>query len=177
MPIYEFYCAACHTVFSFFSPRVDTESHPACPRCGEAELPRKPSTFATVKRTGGGEGGEGEGGDGDDLLAGLDEARLEGAMESVMGELEAAGEEEDPRQMARLLRRFGDAAGMEPGPRMEEMLRRLEAGEAPDALEDELGGDLADEDSGLEEFFRLKQAAASGRRPPPPRVDEELYFL
>jgi putative FmdB family regulatory protein len=171
MPIYEFYCAVCHTVFSFFSPQIDTEAAPACPRCGRPRLPRKPSTFATLRRTGGDAEEEG-----DDLFAGLDEERLEGAMDSVLGELEGAGDDEDPRQVASVLRRFSEAAGMEPGPRMEEMLRRLEAGEDPDSLEEEMG-ELGDDDEGLEDFFRLRQAARGGRRKPPPRVDKELYFL
>jgi hypothetical protein len=106
-------------------------------------------------------------------MAGMDEERLEGAMESVFGGLDE-GAEEDPRRMARLLRRFGDAAGLEPGPRMEEMLRRLEAGEDPEALEGEMGDDSEGEE-GLEDFFRLKKSTR-GRRGRP-RVDKELYFL
>lgn len=170
MPIYEFYCRDCHTLFNFFSSSVDTEARPLCPRCGKVRLERKPSTFATL-RHGGGEGEEEEGPFGD-----LDEGRLEGAMESILGEMEEAGESEDPRQMAQLLRRFGEAAGMEPGPKMEELLRRLEAGEDPDSLEDEMGDDLEGEE-GLEDFFRAKKAAGRSFRSRRPRVDKELYFL
>jgi putative FmdB family regulatory protein len=172
MPIYEFYCPACHTVFSFFSAGVNPEARPSCPRCGRSELGRRPSTFATLRRSVGTteEGGEEEG-----PFADLDEERFEGAMESVLGEMDE-GAEDDPRQMARLLRRFTEAAGMAPGPRMEEMMRRLEAGEDPEALEDELGDDLGDEDEALGEFFQAKKAARA-RRAGKPRVDKELYFL
>lgn len=107
-------------------------------------------------------------------MAGMDESRLEGAMESVFGGLDE-GAEENPRQMARLLRRFGEAAGLEAGPRMEEMLRRLEAGEDPDALESEMGEGAAGDEEGFEDFFRLKKAGR-GRRGRP-KVDKELYFL
>ena len=72
MPIYEFYCRDCHTVYSFFTPRMDTERQPACPRCELQDLERKPSRFATLKHR----GEE----DGEDPFAGLDESRLEGAM-------------------------------------------------------------------------------------------------
>lgn len=171
MPIYEFYCRDCHTVFSFFSASVDTAARPLCPRCGEVRLERKPSTFATLSRTGDDSGADAE----DAPFGDLDEERLEGAMESIMGELESAGESEDPRQMARLLRRFGEAAGMEPGPKMEELLGRLEAGEDPDALEDEMGDDL-DGEEGLEDFFRARKQGRAARRRRP-RVDKELYFL
>jgi len=170
MPIYEFYCPDCHTLFSFFSPSVDTAARPPCPRCGRPELGRRPSTFATLRKAAAA-GGEEE----DSPLPGLDEERFEGAMESVLGEVDE-GAEDDPRQMARLMRRFTEAAGMAPGPRMEEMLRRLETGEDPEALEDELGDDLGDEDEALGEFFQAKKAVR-GRRAGKPRVDKELYFL
>jgi putative FmdB family regulatory protein len=171
MPIYEFYCPDCHTIFSFFSVAINTEARPACPRCGRPDLGRRPSTFATLRR-GTGEGTEGEE---DPALGGLDEERLEGAMESVLGDMDESAEE-DPRAMARLMRRFTEAAGMAPGPRMEAMLRRLEAGEDPEALEDELGDGEGGEDDLLGEFFQAKKAARA-RRTGRPRVDKELYFL
>lgn len=182
MPIYEFYCDRCHTIYNFFSSQIDTETVPPCPRAeteGEGAkkshtLKRKPARFAVVSaRSADSEEAE------DDMLAGLDEERMASAMESWMGEMETSGADpEDPRQMARMFRRFGEAAGLEAGPKMEEMLRRLEAGEDPDALEEEMGGDFdGDEgDEGLEEFFRLKKKATA-LRTRRPRVDPELYFL
>lgn len=168
MPIYEFYCSDCHALYNFFSSRIDTETVPPCPRCA-ARLERKPAAFATLSRR----SDEG-GGEEDDLFAGLDEERMAGAMEAAMAEMEGAGGEDDPRQMAALFRRVGEAAGLEPGPRMEEMLARLEAGEDPDRLEEEMGDDL-DSDDALAELFRRKRSGASGRRKP--RLDPELYFL
>lgn len=166
MPIYEFYCAACNTLFNFFSARIDTESRPACPRCGQPELERRPAAFATLKHTGD---------EPPDPFDDVDEGALEGAMESLAGELERAEESGDPRALAGVFRKFGEASGMEMGSRMEEMLARLESGEDPDALEDELGDELDDDDS-MAELFRVKKAAAAARRKRP-RVDEQLYFL
>ncbi len=166
MPIYEFYCRPCHTLFSFFTSRIDTGARPPCPRCGAAELERRPARFATLRHA-----GEEE----PDPLGDLDEQRMAGVMESLADELAGAEDEEDPRQLARLMRRFGEASGLALGPRMEEMIRRLEAGEDPDALEDEMGDDFGEDDEGLEDFFQLKRAAAHRRRRP--RVDENLYFL
>jgi len=174
MPIYEFYCSSCHTVFSFFSARIDTQASPACPKCRRPELPRRPSSFAAL--TGRGSEEEGE----DAFLDGLDESRLEGAMGAIMGELDQLGEDDDPRALARVMRRFGDLSGLELGERMEEYVARLEAGEDPESLEremeaagDDLGGELGDEN--FDDFFKAKKAVERSRRKP--RVDETLYFL
>jgi putative FmdB family regulatory protein len=168
MPIYEFYCRRCNTIFSFFSAVIDPAARPDCPRCAATDLERRPSTFATIKRSGDSE---------EDLDAPfdqLDENRLEGAMAALMSEMEQAGDSEDPRQMGSLLRRFGEMTGLEPGPRMEDALRRLDAGEDVDAIEDEMSGD-ADDEGAFEDFFRLKRAAQ--RRRQRPQVDDTLYFL
>lgn len=167
MPIYEFYCASCHTIFSFFSPRVRTDASPACPRCGRSDLERKPSRFATLDRVSR-VGDDPEG----DPLADLDEGRLEAALETLADEAEGLEESEDPRAMGQLMRRFSSLTGLDLGDRMEDMVRRLESGEDPDALESEM--EDAD-DSELDAFFRIKKAVRGTRRPP--SVDDELYFL
>lgn len=173
MPIYEFYCPDCHTLFSFFSSRVDTATRPACPRCGHPDLGRRPSRFAMLRHGPGDEGAP----DADDPLAGIDDDRLERAMAELSGDLEGIDGEgpQDPRVVSRFLRRFSDLTGLEAGPRMREMLERLDRGEDPDALEEELGGDEGGEDD-LAEFFKLKPAALA-RRLRRPKVDETLYFL
>lgn len=175
MPIYEFFCKRCNTVYNFFSARIDPSEAPACPRCSGATT-RKPARFATLSK-GLSSGDEAEGPD-DDLFAGLDEDRLEAVMESMGGELEAMGDNDDPRAMAQIFRRFGEASGLQLGPRMEEMLRRLERGEDPEDIETELAGGAAEGDSSdddLEDWIRIKKAAAArGRKP---KVDETLYFM
>ncbi len=167
MPIYEFYCPDCNTLYSFFSPKVDTVSRPACPRCGRPEIERRPSRFATPRHESGQE----------DAMSALDEGKLESVMDSMVDDLGGLeqGAEEDPRTIARLFRRFGDAAGLEPGTKMQELLARLESGEDPDQLEEELGGAFDEEDD-LTDLFQVKQKAdrRTARRP---NVDETLYFL
>ena len=164
MPIYEFYCADCHRLFNFFSSMIDTETRPSCPRCQRPQLERRPARFATLKH---------RGDDEPDPFGDMDEERLAGVMESMMGEMDGLEESEDPRQMARLFRRFGEASGLEFGPRMEEMMSRLEAGEDPDRLEQEMGDDV--DDDSMEEFFRLRRRGWNPRRDP--SVDDTLYFL
>jgi len=179
MPIYEFYCPDCHTVFSFFSSRVAPEARPDCPRCQHPQLERKPSRFATV-RAGGGKAGEEE--KGDSPLDRLDDAKMERAMESLAGEIGDFGDEEtpDPHQLAHFMRRFGEVSGLEPGPKLQEMIKQLEAGADPDSLDDDFGGEDGDDDAAFAELFRdPSQAKPTGRaaRRRPPAVDDTLYFL
>jgi putative FmdB family regulatory protein len=168
MPIYEFYCQACHAIFSFFSASSALSTHPSCPRCGRQDLPRRPSSFATLRRREASDE-EGEPSPLDDL----DESRMGGAMETLMREMGELDENADPRQVGAFFRRFSDLAGLEMGPRMEDALSRLEAGQELDELEAEFE-DLGDDDS-LDDLFRLKKAAE--RRLKRPQVDPELYFL
>ena len=165
MPVYEFYCSECHTLFNFFSAAIDTESRPDCPRCAQPQLERRPARFATLKHQ-----GETQ----PDPLGDLDEGRLAGVMESMMDEIGDLDDEEDPRHLARIFRRIGDATGLELGPRTEEMMSRLEAGEDPDKLEEEMGDEFED-DEAIEQFFRLRKRGWSLQRRP--KVDDTLYFL
>lgn len=103
----------------------------------------------------------------------LDEQQLETAFAAMAGEMEGLEDAEDPRQLGHALRRFGQLSGLELGPRMEEALSRLEAGEDIESLEAELDTD-ADDDS-LDDFFRLKKAIQ--RRRQQPKRDDELYFF
>jgi putative FmdB family regulatory protein len=166
VPIYEFYCSDCHTIFNFFSSTVATDACPVCPQCGKVELPRRPSTFATLKHQGTEEAPT--------PFDNLDETKLEGAMATLAQEMGDLGEDEDPRRLGAFFRRFGELSGLELGPRMEDALRRLESGEDIESLEDEMGDDL-DDDESMEEFFKLKKAAL--RRRARPKVDDTLYFL
>jgi putative FmdB family regulatory protein len=167
MPIYEFYCRDCHTVFSFLSRAVDPGKKPACPRCGHPDLPRRPSAFAISKGRKESEGGAGEG------LPPFDEAKLERAMASMAGEMEGL-DENDPRQAARVARKLYEAAGIPVTGGMEEAIRRMEAGEDPESIEAELG-DVLEENpfAGAAE----KRIARIRRRALPPAVDATLYEL
>ena len=48
MPIYEFYCRRCNTIYNFFSRSVNTEKVPDCPKCKNGPLKRKVSLFAAL---------------------------------------------------------------------------------------------------------------------------------
>jgi putative FmdB family regulatory protein len=174
VPIYEFYCADCHVVFNFLARKPDTRKRPACPRCGRAKLDRKVSRFAISK-------GRSEPLAGDEPMPDLDESKLERAMAEMAREADSVNED-DPRQMARMMRKLYDAAGLPLGEGVKEAVRRMEAGEDPDRIEEEMG-DLLDEDDPLlgegeaapgERSGRLRRLS---RRLRPPEVDDTLYEL
>ncbi len=48
MPIYEFFCEQCNTVYNFFSRTVNTEKIPFCPTCKTVPLKRQMSVFAKI---------------------------------------------------------------------------------------------------------------------------------
>jgi putative FmdB family regulatory protein len=162
MPIYEFYCETCNTVFNFFSRGVNTAKIPDCPKCRKA-LKRQMSLFAKVSR--------GKEEPAEDGMPPIDEAKMEKAMAMLAGEAEKMNED-DPRQAAQLMRKLTDATGLTLGAGMEEALNRLEKGEDPDQIEAEMG-DLLEEG----EPFVLEGKGTKGSRKPKPHVDETLYDL
>lgn len=136
MPIYEYRCADCARKVSVFFRSFSAVTEPTCPRCGGARLTRLISRVA-VHRGGGdagnfGEGGEGGDGDFDRYLDGIDE--------------------NDPRSVARAMRRMSEEMGEPIEPEMQEALTRMEAGEDPERVMDGLdeqmgdGGDGGDDD-------------------------------
>ncbi|RJQ52374.1 MAG: zinc ribbon domain-containing protein [Nitrospiraceae bacterium] len=164
MPIYEFYCGKCNTVYNFFSRTVNTEKVPDCPRCKGIKLTRRMSLFASVS-------GKKESGEADAAMPGFDEAKMGKAM--AMLEKEAGGiNQEDPRQAAALMRKLSDATGISMGSGMEEALRRLERGEDPEKIEAEMG-DLIEG----EEPFALEDKGKKGVSRQKAKVDEKLYEL
>ena len=137
MPVYEFLCPSCNRIFSFHSFRVETSRVPRCPKCGAGDLRRVPSRFAVAAAAKAAPAGGGADGEPDD-------PRLEREMARFAAQLEGM-DESDPRQMAAAVRRMTELAGEPITPAMEEMIRRLEAGEDPERIEEELGDALEEE--------------------------------
>ncbi|AJE02716.1 FmdB family zinc ribbon protein [Geobacter pickeringii] len=162
MPVYEFYCRDCHTIFNFLSRRVNTDRHPSCPRCGRPDLERQVSHFA-ISRGQSEEPAEG--------VPDLDGEKLEKAMMGLAGEMEGM-DENDPRAMARLMRRLQETTGMNLGTGFEEALRRLEAGEDPEKIEEQMG-ELFDEET----LFTKEGIHGLKRKYTPPAHDDTLYTL
>lgn len=164
MPIYEFYCPDCNTLFNFFSRKINTSKRPKCPTCKTRILQRQMSAFAFT-------GKAKESDEGEDLP--FDESKMEKAMQMLAGEADRI-DEDDPRQAANLMRKLTDMTGMELGAGMQEALQRMERGEDPEAIEAEMGDLLEGEDPFVFSEKKSKAAAAAVR---PPLRDETLYDL
>jgi putative FmdB family regulatory protein len=124
MPIYEYRCHDCkRRVSIFWRSFSELESEnvaPHCPRCGGTNLTRLISRVAVVRS---------------------EESRLDDLTDSSM--LDGL-DEEDPKSIARWMRRMSREAGEELGPEFDEVVDRLEAGQSPEEIEEsvpDLGGD------------------------------------
>jgi putative FmdB family regulatory protein len=161
MPIYEFYCHKCNTVYNFFARSANTDKIPYCPRCKRIKLKRQMSVFSSPSRD--------REGQADDNMP-VDPSVMEKVMGTIANEADKM-REDDPRMAARLMRQLSKA-GINFGPGMEEAISRLEKGEDPEQIEQELGDLLENEDP----FILQAQAKQKGRKPKP-RVDDTLYDL
>ena len=165
MPIYEFFCKKCNTIYKFYSRTVDTSTIPKCPNCKRVKLERIFSSFVTKSKKSGESGA-------DVPIPDIDESRLERAIDML--EKESAGmDEDDPRQTADFMRKLTDAAGISMGEGMQEALERLERGEDPEKIEAEMGDLLEEESFG----FESKKKKSGKKAQTQPNVDETLYEL
>ena len=119
MPIYEYTCHDCQRRVSLlWRSFADAQNRPpVCPRCGGTNLTRLISRVAVV-RAESGASDDMSADDADSALAGLDE--------------------NDPKSLARFMRKMADETGEDLGPEFEEVVGRLEAGEDPESIEDSM---------------------------------------
>ena len=175
MPIYEFYCPDNHRIYSFFARSLAYAGKtPRCPDNPKHKMERMMSNFAVTGRAKekpdappGGEFGD---------------AKMEAAMMQMEREFSSMDTENpDPRQVANMMRRMSSLTGEKMPGQMEEMIRRMEAGEDPEKLEAEMGDVMgedgadgaADEGSAEEKTLR---ARLRGLRKRPIR-DPALYEM
>ena len=163
MPIYEFFCHDCNTIFNFFSRTVNTNKTPKCPKC-QKKLSRQISKFAFT-------GKAKETSDMDDLP--IDESKMEKAMNMLAREADGMNEE-DPKQAANLMRKLSDMTGLKLGPGMDEALQRMEKGEDPEQLEAEMGDLLENEEPFVLPGKKGGQTRVNQQKP---IKDETLYDL
>ena len=174
MPIYEYYCSRNNKIYSFYAKTHSrAESIPRCPENARYRMEKIVSGFSVTGKSG--ESGNGDTQFGDDP----DDPRVEAAIAEMEREMSGIDEENpDPRRMGRLMRKMAHLSGEELPPSMEEMVRRMEAGEDPEKLDEEFG-DLLEEDlsdSKFDESGSGGSGATRGQKKTlPPSRDPTLY--
>lgn len=114
MPIYEYLCVRCNTIYQFLVRKPSEGTSPVCPGCGKDDRMERVMSAFSVKRS-------------------------NASMDDIADDPDLAGlDTEDPRAMARAIRRMADEMGEDLGPGVNEALCRLEAGEDPENVEREL---------------------------------------
>ncbi|MEA3267143.1 MAG: FmdB family zinc ribbon protein [Candidatus Fermentibacteria bacterium] len=138
MPIYEYYCSGCNTIYQFLIRGSRKSEDLLCPKCRKGDLERVMSQFSTTSSR----------------------SRSDDEMATDMADID----ENDPRSMARAVRRMADEMGEDLGPELEHALGRLEAGEDPEKVEQE-----------LEEMGFSEEDGPGGMGAPSPGRDPGLY--
>jgi len=129
LPIYEYRCNDCGRRVTLFwrSFSEIEEASPRCSFCGGEDLTRLVSRVAVVRS---------------------EESRLE----SLADPSSLAGlDENDPKSMARWMRKMSREMGEDLGPEFDEVIDRLESGQSPEEIEEAMP-DLGGEPGAGEEF-------------------------
>lgn len=122
MPIYEYRCQDCRRRISlFFRSFEEIKAEPACPHCGGTRLTRLVSRVSVVRS---------------------EESRIDDLADpSMLSDLD----ENDPKSIARWMRKMGTEAGEEMPAEFGEVVDRLESGQTPEEIEEampDLAGDM-----------------------------------
>ncbi len=145
MPIYEFACPKCRVIFNFLSKRVQPDHLPVCPKCGNKKMVKQMSRFAMskgLKEPAADTGAEGEEGEGP--MPNFDDPRIMRAMSEMERDMEHL-DENNPKHMAHMMKKMKDI--LPPGTMPKELdiaIKRLEAGEDPEKIEEDMGDVLGD---------------------------------
>lgn len=132
MPIYEYRCLHCRKRVSLFfrTFAAASEAKPRCPACQSEDLRRLMSRVRLMTS---------------------EESRLENlASPDSLGDVD----ENDPRSVARWMRRMGQETGEDLGPEFNQVVDRLESGQSPEEIEQDLPGLGGDEPGGaMDDMF------------------------
>src|SRR6266446_3204559 len=143
MPIYEYACPKCRVIFNFLSKRINPGRSPVCPRCGNRKMAKQVSRFAMsrgVKEPPSGPPAEGDEGP----MPDFDDPRVERAMMEMERDMEHL-DENNPKHMAHMMRKMKDLLPSGTVPKeLDVAIKRLEAGEDPEKIEEDMGDLLGD---------------------------------
>ena len=112
MPAYDYRCPDCQNRFSLFMSYADYgKKKVTCPHCGQARVQR---IIGRVR------------------IAKSEDRRLEDMSDpSFLGDVD----ENDPKSMARAMKKMGQTLGEDLPPEFNEVTDRLESGESPESIE------------------------------------------
>jgi putative FmdB family regulatory protein len=129
MPIYEYRCHDCRRRVSlFFRSFSDVKDEPTCPRCGGTHLARIVSRVSVVRS---------------------EDSRMDDLADpSMMADLD----EDDPKSIARWMRRMSSETGEDMPPEFDEVIDRLESGQSPEDIEEAMP-DLAGDPGGMDDMI------------------------
>jgi putative FmdB family regulatory protein len=123
MPNYDYRCLNCKRRFSIFLSYQEYGQKPVlCPHCASDQVQRRIGRIRFARS---------------------EESRLENLADPSALE----GLDDDPVALGRMMRKMGSEMGEELGPEFDEVVNRLEAGQAPEDIEKALP-DLGDESGG-----------------------------
>lgn len=124
MPSYEYRCLDCKRKFEvFLSYDEYGVKHVHCVYCNSEDIQRR---IGRIR------------------VAHSEESRLENLADPA----NLAGLEDDPKAMARMMRQMGSEMDEDMGPEYDEVLDRLESGQAPEDIEESMP-DLGSEEGGM----------------------------
>ena len=164
MPIYEYYSPDNNRIYQFFAKTIaQGQSIPKCPDNAEYRMVKLISGFAiggTTRKSKETDAASGPGGDAPEGAPGggtgpeggdaADDPRMEAAFSQLEREMESV-DENDPRAMGRMMRRMSELTGEGLEGEMEEMVRKLEEGQDPEKIEEQMGevlGEPGDDEDG-----------------------------
>lgn len=171
MPIYEFYSPDNNRLYQFLARSLAyRDKTPRCPDDPSYRMERRVSRFAVI--------GKVKEDTGDDPFAGLDDSKMENFMAEMERDMSGMDENNpDPRQLGHFMRKMTDMMGDKTPPELREMVRRLEAGEDPEKLEEQFGGMEGEEEGAGDALFsQMMKKIRVGRHREPER-DPKLYDM
>lgn len=177
MPIYEFACRDCRTIFSFFARRVNTDATPGCPRCGRP-LDRQVSLFRAGRPKGDCADPLGLGDDGldedfpdvPDFDAG--DPRIAAAV-AEMGDRIDRLDPSDTAGAANLMKEFSEKSGVKFNDGVMDAIGRIASGDTSEEAQNRLAEAVGDGHL----LENLKRAAGRARADAPFARDPTLYDL
>jgi putative FmdB family regulatory protein len=118
MPVYDYTCLECHQRFDIFLTYAEYGTRPVtCPTCGSPRTRRRLPRVRTQ----------------------VSDSRRMGSLPGDLSDPSALARlEDDPRAMGRMMRQMGREMGETMPPELNEVVDRLEKGQSPEQIEQDL---------------------------------------